>query len=119
MDDWSFVPQTLNVMNRAEEIINHIRADRRDLVRVYWDGKVPSDAHEDRWGFGLTNKPEVNKPTGNLAKKTYKFHMQNVEEARQVFTGICDILHKPELVSLFSAKNVDSSKPIYLKVQVD
>lgn len=113
------MPQTLNVMNRAEEIIDHIRADRRDLIRVYWDGKVPSDPHEVRWGFGLINKPEVNNPSGNLAKRTYKFPMQNVEEARQVFMGICDILHKPELVSLFSAKNVDSSKPIYLKVQLD
>jgi hypothetical protein len=106
-------------MHRAEEIVNHIRADRRDLIRVYWDSKVPAGPHEDRWGFGLTNKPEVSNPAGNVAKKNYKFPMQNLEEARQVFTGICDILRKPELVSLFSTKNVDSSKPVYMKVQVD
>lgn len=89
------------------------------MIRVYWDGRVPSGPHEDRWGFGLTNKPEVSNPAGNMAKKSYKYPMQSIEEARQVFTGICDILHKPELASLFSTKNVDPSKPVYLKVQVD
>lgn len=106
-------------MNRAEEIVHHIRSDRKDLIRVFWDGKVPTGPHEVRWGFGLTNKPAVINPGGNVAKKNYKFPMQNIEEARQVFTGICDILHKPELVSLFTTKNVDPSKPVYLKVQVD
>lgn len=106
-------------MNRAEEIIHHIRADRRDLIRVYWDGKVPSRPHEDSWRFGLTNKPEVIDSRGNVAKKNYKFRMQSIEEAREVFKEICDILHKPELASLFSTKNVDPSKPVYLMVQVD
>lgn len=106
-------------MTKAEEIVEHIREDRRDVVRVYWSGVVPQGPQEDTWAFGLTNKPEVNNPRGNQAKRDYKFPMRNADEAREVFNGICDILNQPELAAAFSTTNVDLAKPLFLKVSVN